>query len=58
MPYFKTKYDDYLYVIFRIGIGILFLMLSSMKLLAFIVTLAYGAGKVSLEKIAFKKEFF
>lgn len=134
MAYFKTKYGDYLYVIFRVGIGILFLMLGFMKLLglwgmpggaaafgtlvwyagvfelmiglsmltgvlvrlasafgivmmivayylghvkvggwnplvnfgmpaiifllAFLVTLAYGAGKASLEKIAFKKEFF
>lgn len=134
MPYLKTKYEDYLYVIFRIGIGALFLMLGIMKLfglwgmpggaavfgtfiwfagvfeamiglslvtgvltrlasffgiimmivayyighvsvggwnpavnmgmpalvfmLAFLVTLAYGAGKASLEKMAFKKELF
>lgn len=133
MPYFKTKYADYLYVVFRIGIGLLFLMLSAMKLLglwgmpepakfatliwfagifelmiglsmvtgvlvrlasffgiimmivayyighvkalgwnplvnfgmpallsmlAFFVTLAYGAKKASLEQIVFKKELF
>src|SRR3989344_4534739 len=33
MGYFETKYGDNLYVIFRIGIGILFLMLGFMKLL-------------------------
>ncbi len=32
MAYFKTKYSDYLYVIFRIGIGALFLMLGIQKL--------------------------
>ena len=32
MAWFKTKYKDSLYVIFRIGIGILFLMFSVMKL--------------------------
>lgn len=134
MSYFKTKYRDYLYIIFRIGVGALFLMLSVMKLfglwgmpspaafgtliwyagifelmigmsmltgilvrlasffgiimmivaytighalpnkswnplinmgmpailfmLAFIATLTYGAGKSSLEKAFFKKEFF
>ncbi len=134
MGYLNTKYRDYLYVIFRIGIGVLFLMLSVMKLfglwgmpggpavfgtlvwyagvfelmiglsmvtgvlvrlasafgiimmivayylghvtvggwnplvnfgmpaliflLAFLVTLAYGAKKASLEHLVFKKEFF
>lgn len=134
MPYLETKYSDYLYVIFRIGVGALFLMLGIQKLLglwgmpggpavfgtlvwyagifeimiglslitgvlvrlasffgvimmivayylghvmvggwnpainfgmpalafmlAFLVTLAYGAGKASLEKAVFKKEFF
>ena len=139
MAYFKTKYGDYLYVIFRIGIGALFLMLSVQKLfglwgmpggaavfgtliwyagifevmiglslitgllvrlasafgiimmivayiighvfnplsaiktwnpivnmgmpaisfmLVFLVTLAYGAGKASLEQAVFKKELF
>ena len=134
MSYFKTKYGDYLYVIFRIGIGALFLMLGMQKLLglwgmpggaavfgtliwhagffelliglslvtgvltrlasffgvimmivayylghvsvggwnpaanmgmpalvfmlAFLVTLAYGAGKASLEQTVFGKEFF
>ena len=134
MGYFKTKYKDYLYVIFRIGVGALFLMLGVMKLfglwgmpggaaafgtfiwyagvfelmiglslvtgvltrlasafgiimmivayiighalpngwnpvvnmgmpaimfmLAFLVTLAYGAGKASLEQAVFGKEFF
>lgn len=32
MPYLETKYSDYLYVIFRIGIGALFFMLGVMKL--------------------------
>ena len=32
MGYFKTKYNDYMYVIFRIGIGALFLMYGTMKL--------------------------
>jgi|SRR3989344_1619035 len=32
MGFFKTKYEDYLYVIFRIGIGVLFLSLGIMKL--------------------------
>ncbi|MBI3026593.1 DoxX family protein [Candidatus Woesearchaeota archaeon] len=32
MAYFKTKYEDYLYVIFRIGIGALFFMYGMMKL--------------------------
>lgn len=32
MAFFETKYGDYLYVIFRIGIGALFLMLGVMKL--------------------------
>ena len=32
MAYFKTKYNDYLYVIFRIGIGALFLMYGVQKL--------------------------
>ena len=134
MGYFETKYGDTLYVIFRAGIGVLFLMLGFMKLLglwgmpggpaavrtlmwyagifelmigssmvtgvlvrlasafgiimmivayylghvkvggwnpavnfgmpalvfmlAFLVTLAYGAGKASLEKAAFGKELF
>ena len=134
MSYFKTKYSDYMYVIFRIGIGALFLMYGTMKLfglwgmpggpavfgtlvwyagaaefliglslitgvlvrlasffgviemlvayylghvsvggwnpavnmgvpallfmLAFLVTLAYGAKKASLEHAVFKKEFF
>ena len=134
MGYFKTKYSDYLYVIFRVGIGLLFLMYGVMKLfglwgmpggaaafgtlvwyagaaelliglalvsgvltrlaslfgviemlvayfmghvsvgglnpmvnqgapalmfmLAFLVTLAYGAGKASLEQAVFGKEFF
>ena len=134
MGYFKTKYSDYLYVIFRIGIGLLFLMYGVMKLfglwgmpggaaafgtlvwyagaaelliglalvsgvltrlaslfgviemlvayfmghvsvgglnpmvnqgapalmfmLAFLVTLAYGAGKASLEQAVFGKELF
>ncbi|MBI2655896.1 DoxX family protein [Candidatus Woesearchaeota archaeon] len=134
MAYFDTKYKDNLYVVFRIGVGALFLMLGIQKLfglwnmpggaavfgtlvwyagifelmiglslvtgvlvrlasafgiimmivayylghvplggwnptvnmgmpalvfmLAFIVTLAYGAKKASLEKIVFKKEFF
>lgn len=134
MAYFETKYGDYLYVIFRIGIGALFFMLGIMKLfglwgmpggaaafgtlmwfagifemmislsmvtgvlvrlasafgiimmiiayyighvkvggwnplvnfgmpailcmLAFLVTLAYGAGKASLEKAVFGKELF
>ena len=134
MAYFKTKYGDYLYVIFRIGVGTLFLMLGIMKLfglwgmpggpaafgtlvwyagvfeamiglslvtgvftrlasffggimmivayyighvsaggwnpavnmgmpalvfmLAFLVTLAYGAGKASLEQAVFKRELF
>ena len=134
MAYFETKYGDYLYVIFRIGIGALFLMLGMQKLLglwgmpggaavfgtliwhagffelliglslvtgvltrlasffgvimmivayylghvsvggwnpaanmgmpalvfmlAFLVTLAYGAGKASLEQTVFGKEFF
>ena len=134
MSYFKTKYNDYMYVIFRIGIGALFLMYGTMKLfglwgmpggpavfgtliwyagaaelliglslvtgvlvrlasffgviemlvayylghvsvggwnpavnmgvpallfmLAFLVTLAYGAKKASLEHAVFKKEFF
>jgi len=134
MAYFDTKYEDNLYVVFRVGIGALFLMLGVQKLfglwnmpggaavfgtlvwyagifeamiglslvtgvltrlasafgiimmivayyighvsvggwnpavnmgmpalvfmLAFIVTLAYGAKKSSLEKTVFKKEFF
>ena len=134
MGFFETKYGDYLYVIFRIGIGALFFMYGVMKLfglwgmpggaaafgtliwyagaaefliglslifgvltrlaslfgviemlvaylmghvavggwnpainqgapallfmLAFLVTLAYGAGKVSLEQAVFKKELF
>ncbi|MBS3101317.1 DoxX family protein [Candidatus Woesearchaeota archaeon] len=134
MAYFETKYGDYLYVVFRIGVGALFLMLGVQKLfglwgmpggpaafgtliwyagvfelmiglsmltgvlvrlasafgvimmivayylghvkvggwnplvnfgmpallfmLAFLVTLAYGAGKASLEQAVFKKEFF
>lgn len=133
MAYFETKYEDNLYVVFRIGVGALFLMLGIQKLfglwnmpggaaafgtlvwyagifevmiglslvtgvltrlasafgiimmivayyighvplgwnpainmgmpalvfmLAFIVTLAYGAKKASLEKAVFKKEFF
>lgn len=134
MPFLETKYGDNLYVIFRIGIGLLFFMLGIMKLfglwgmpggsaqfgtliwfagmgefliglalivgvltrlaslfgviemivayylghvsvggwnpavnqgmpailflLAFLVTFAYGAKKVSLEKALFKKEFF
>ena len=33
MGYFETKYGDNLYVIFRAGIGVLFLMLGFMKLL-------------------------
>ena len=32
MSYFKTKYEDYLYVIFSIGVGTLFLMLGVQKL--------------------------
>ena len=32
MAYFETKYGDYLYAIFRIGIGALFLILGIMKL--------------------------
>jgi len=32
MAYLETKYGDYLYSIFRIGIGVLFLMLGVMKL--------------------------
>ena len=32
MAYFETKYGDYLYMIFRIGIGALFLILGVMKL--------------------------
>lgn len=32
MAYFETKYGDYLYVIFRIGVGALFLMLGVQKL--------------------------
>lgn len=32
MAFFETKHGDSLYVIFRIGIGVLFLMLSAMKL--------------------------
>ena len=32
MAYFETKYKDYLYVIFRIGIGALFFALGIMKL--------------------------
>ncbi|MBI2654536.1 DoxX family protein [Candidatus Woesearchaeota archaeon] len=32
MAYLETKYRDYLYVIFRIGIGALFFMLGIMKL--------------------------
>ena len=32
MAYFETKYGDYLYVIFRIGTGALFLSLGIMKL--------------------------
>lgn len=32
MSFFKTKYSDYLYVIFRIGIGALFFSLGIMKL--------------------------
>ena len=32
MGFFGTKYSDHLYVIFRIGIGALFLMLGVMKL--------------------------
>jgi putative oxidoreductase len=32
MAFFKTKYSDHLYATFRIGIGILFLMLGIMKL--------------------------
>ena len=134
MAYFETKYGDNLYVVFRIGVGALFLMLGVQKLfglwnmlggaaafgtliwyasvfevmiglslvtgvltrlasafgiimmivayylghvplggwnpavnmgmpaivfmLAFIVTLAYGAKKASLEQAVFKKEFF
>lgn len=134
MAYLETKYRDYLYVVFRIGVGVLFLMLGVQKLLglwgmpggaaafgtliwyagifeimiglslvtgvltrlasffgvimmivayilghvsvggwnptvnmgmpalvfmlAFLVTLAYGAGKASLEKAAFGKELF
>mgnify|MGYP001570254237 FL=1 len=134
MAYLETKYWDYLYVIFRIGVGALFLMLGMQKLLglwgmpggpatfgtlvwyagvfeimiglslatgvltrlasffgaimmtiayilghvsaggwnpavnmgmpalvfmlAFLVTLAFGAGKASFEKAVFKKEFF
>ena len=134
MGYFKTKYSDYLYMIFRVGIGLLFLMYGVMKLfglwgmpggaaafgtlvwyagaaelliglalvsgvltrlaslfgviemlvayfmghvsvgglnpmvnqgapalmfmLAFLVTLAYGAGKASLEQAVFGKELF
>ena len=134
MSYFKTKYSDYMYVIFHIGIGALFLMYGTMKLFglwgmpggpavfgtlvwyagtaefliglslitvvlvrlasffgviemlvayylghvsvggwnpavnmgvpallfmfAFLVTLAYGAKKASLEHAVFKKEFF
>ncbi len=133
MAYFETKYGEYLYVIFRIGIGALFFMFGVMKLfglwgmpggpaafgtlvwfagaaefliglalmsgvltrlasffgviemivaymtlvsmsgwnpminqgapalmfmLAFLVTLAYGAGKASLEQTVFRKEFF
>ncbi|MEK7072417.1 MAG: DoxX family protein [Patescibacteria group bacterium] len=134
MPYLETKYGDYFYIIFRIGIGALFFMLGIMKLfglwgmpggpaafgtlvwyagifenmiglslvtgvltrlasffgiimmivayyighvsvggwnptvnmgmptlafmLAFLVTLAFGARKASLEKAVFKKELF
>ncbi|HLC62484.1 MAG TPA: DoxX family protein [Candidatus Nanoarchaeia archaeon] len=134
MGFLETKYGDYLYVIFRLGIGALFFVLGVMKLfglwgmpggpaafgtliwyagagelliglslitgalvrlasafgiiemivayyighvsvsgwnpavnmgmpailfmLAFIVTLAYGAKKASLEQKVFKKEFF
>ncbi len=32
MGHFKTKYEDYLYLIFRIGIGALFFMFGLMKL--------------------------
>ena len=32
MAFFETKYGDYLYVVFRIGIGALFLMLGVQKL--------------------------
>ena len=32
MGYFETKYGDYLYVVFRIGIGALFFALGIMKL--------------------------
>jgi len=32
MAYFKTKYGDYLYVVFRVGIGALFFMYGIMKL--------------------------
>ncbi len=32
MEFFETKYGDYLYVIFRIGIGALFFMYGMMKL--------------------------
>lgn len=32
MSFFETKYGDYLYVIFRIGIGALFFMFGVMKL--------------------------
>ncbi len=32
MSYFETKYGDYLYVIFRIGIGALFLLFGVQKL--------------------------
>ena len=32
MGFFKTKYGDHLYAVFRIGIGALFLMLGVMKL--------------------------
>ena len=134
MAYFETKYGDYLYAVFRIGIGVLFFMFGVMKLfglwgmpggaaifgtliwfaglaefliglalitgvltrlasffgviemlvaytighalpnglnplinqgapallfmLAFLVTLAYGARKASLEQAVFGKEFF
>src|SRR3989338_6451626 len=32
MPYLETKYEDYLYVIFRLGTGALFFALGIMKL--------------------------
>ena len=57
MAYFETKYSDYFYVIFRAGMGALFLMLGVMKLFglwgmpggsAAFGTLAWYAGAAEL----------